>query len=89
MTVIFELVLGTTLIVLVIYLIKLVNIQVVDQRSGLKLYRNTANAYRTGVVMKKAKENGVDLVYPDDFLEDDEFVKKIDEEVEADLNKTD
>lgn len=86
MTVIFELTMGITVIAMVLYLLKLSNLVVTDRRAGITLYYNTLNAYRTGLLMKKATERGVDLVYPED-LSDEELIEKVDEEVESDMNR--
>lgn len=86
MSLIFELTMGTICIAMVLYMFKLLNIIVTDRRAGITLYYNTLNAFRTGALMKKAQERGVDLVYPEDVT-DEELVDKIDEEVEADMNR--
>ena len=86
MTLIFELTMGTICIAMVLYMFKLLNIVVTDRRAGVTLYYNTLNAFRTGLLMKKAKERGVDLVYPED-MSDEELADKIDEEVEEDMNR--
>lgn len=86
MSLIFELTMGITCIAMVLYLFKLMNLVVTDRRAGVTLYYNTLNAFRTGVLIKKAQERGVDLVYPED-LSDEELADKIDEEVEEDMNR--
>lgn len=86
MTLIFELTMGITCIAMVLYMFKMLNIVVTDRRAGITLYYNTLNAFRTGVLIKKAQERGVDLVYPEE-MSDEELVDKIDEEVEEDMNR--
>ena len=41
-------------------------------------------AFKVGVIEKKAKDNGVELIYP---KQRDEFINKIEAELERDLNR--
>ena len=49
-------------------------------------YLDTVIAYKVGTIQKKANDNDVELVYPE---HKDEFIDKIERELEADLNRVD
>lgn len=57
-----------------------------DRRKSNDFYSDTVIAYKVGTIEKKAKDNDVKLVYP---KQKDEFIDKIERELEADLNRVD
>ena len=57
-----------------------------DKRKSNNFYLDTVIAFKVGVIEKKAKDNGVNLIYP---IQKDEFIDKIEAELERDLNGTD
>ena len=57
-----------------------------DRRKSNDFYLDTVIAYKVGTIQKKAKDNGVELVYPD---QKDEFIDGLEKELEGDLNRID
>ena len=56
-----------------------------DRRKSNGFLDDTIIAYKVGVIQKKAKDNDVELIYPE---KKDEFIDKIERELERDLNRT-
>lgn len=54
-----------------------------DRRKSNDFLLDTIIAFKVGVIEKKAKDNGVELTYP---KQRDEFIDKIEAELERDLN---
>lgn len=57
-----------------------------ERRKSRDFYLDTVVAYKVGLIIQKADEKKIELVYPD---QKDDFIDSIEGRVEADLNRTD
>ena len=57
-----------------------------DRRKSSDFLLDAIIAYKVGMIEKKAKENNINLIYPD---QKDDFIDKIEKGLEHDLNKAD
>ena len=57
-----------------------------DRRKSSDFLLDAIIAYKVGMIEKKAKENDINLIYPD---QKDDFIDKIEKGLEHDLNKAD
>ena len=57
-----------------------------DRRKSNDFYQDSVIAYKVGLIEKKAKDNNIKLVYPE---QKDEFIDRLDKELAGDLNRID
>ena len=57
-----------------------------DRRKSNDFYLDTVIAYKVGTIQKKANDNDIELVYPE---QKDEFIDRLDKELKGDLNRID
>lgn len=77
-------ILELTIFVIVVIVMYIIMHTYKSRKKSVDFYRDTVIAYKVGLIHKKAKENKVDLIYPQPY---DEFVDSIDEQVKSDLEK--
>ena len=57
-----------------------------ERRKSRDFYLDTIIAYKVGLIVQKAEENKIEMIYPD---QKDEFIDSIEKRVESDLNSVD
>ena len=77
-------ILGFCVVILVILFTVLAYKSWDDRRKSSDFLLDAIIAYKVGMIEKKAKENDINLIYPD---QKDDFIDKIEKGLEHDLNR--
>ena len=79
-----EAVLGLCIAILILAFVIIAYRSWEDRRKSNDFYQDSVIAYKVGLIEKKAKDNNIKLVYPQ---QKDEFIDKLESDLKTDLDR--